>query len=138
MNTNNKGWFYGSQLTSDSDVAFATDITDISQINDASIFSFGDNFNGSHCDAECDSDGVGEFLIWRNIHTGHYGALRIDDINVLDLNSATANGEITGTWWFQTDGSANLSAVPLPAAVWLLSSGLIGLIGIKKKSSKKI
>lgn len=86
MNTNNKGWFYGSQLTSDSDVAFATDITDISQINDASIFSFGDNFNGSHCDAECDSDGVGEFLIWRNIHTGHYGALRIDDINVLDLN----------------------------------------------------
>jgi len=30
----------------------------------------------------------------------------------------------------------NLNAVPVPAAVWLLGSGLVGLIGIRRKRSK--
>jgi len=32
--------------------------------------------------------------------------------------------------------NGNISAVPVPAAVWLLGSGLIGLIGMRKKTSK--
>jgi len=32
--------------------------------------------------------------------------------------------------------TTNVSPVPVPAAVWLFGSGLIGLIGMKKKSSK--
>ena len=32
--------------------------------------------------------------------------------------------------------SVSVSAVPLPAAIWLFGSGLIGLIGMRRKSSK--
>jgi hypothetical protein len=29
----------------------------------------------------------------------------------------------------------NLNAVPVPAAVWLLGSGLLGLIGIRRRNA---
>ena len=31
-----------------------------------------------------------------------------------------------------------ISAVPIPAAVWLMGSGLIGLLGLRKRASKKV
>ncbi|MHC4659503.1 MAG: PEP-CTERM sorting domain-containing protein [Planctomycetota bacterium] len=123
-----RGWFYGSGNTSDSDVAFATGVTDIFQIVDASIFSFTDGAIGPHYDADADPDGVGDFIAWRNIHTGHYGVLRIDDIYVPgggDLLDARLNG----TWWFQTDGTGNF--VPEPATLLLL--GLGGLALLRKR-----
>jgi len=36
------------------------------------------------------------------------------------------------------NGTVNVSAVPIPAAVWLLGSGLIGLAGIRKRQRKQI
>jgi hypothetical protein len=36
-------------------------------------------------------------------------------------------------WSPQGEGSVSTSAVPIPAAVWLLGSGLIGLFGIRRK-----
>ncbi len=95
------GFFYGSDFLVDSDVAFATDVTEISQITDASIFDFISSSVGPHCDADCDPDGVGDFIVWRNKTTGHYGVLRIDDID--------SNFLLSGTWWFQTDGSSDFS-----------------------------
>ncbi|WP_372521669.1 hypothetical protein [Sulfuricaulis sp.] len=34
------------------------------------------------------------------------------------------------------NGSTSLAAVPVPAAVWLLSSGLVGLIGLARRGNK--
>lgn len=118
-NTPGKGWFYGRWHTGDSDVAYAEGITDITQITDASIFTFNKQSVGPLCDAQADRDGPGDFVIWRNVDTSYYGALRIDDINSRGL---------TGTWWFQTDGTANF--VPEPATILLL--GLGGLLARKR------
>ena len=32
--------------------------------------------------------------------------------------------------------SGDISAVPIPAAIWLFSSGLIGLIGLARRKNK--
>ncbi len=44
----------------------------------------------------------------------------------------------TNFWAIDVEGlnTAPVSAVPVPAAVWMFGSGLVGLIGMRKKSSK--
>jgi hypothetical protein len=47
-------------------------------------------------------------------------------------------GELAGTITTNTDGSTTINAsstpeVPIPAAAWLLGSGLMGLVGIRRK-----
>ena len=111
INTANRGWFYGSQYNGDSDVAFADGITNITQIADASRFTYTAWHIGPHVDAE--PNGIGDFIVWRHTTTGHYGVLRIDDI------AGTGNGAtLEGTWWFQTDGTGNF--VPAPGASAIL------------------
>ncbi len=46
------------------------------------------------------------------------------------VTSGTHNLDFSSPGEFEIDG---LAAVPVPAAVWLFGSGLIGLIGIRKK-----
>ena len=100
INTTNQGFFYGTDF-GNSDVAFAEGITDTSQITDTSIFSFNTSSIEPYCDADCDSDGVGDFIVWRNNTTGYYGVLRVEDID--------SNNLLTRTWWFQNDGSSDFS-----------------------------
>jgi hypothetical protein len=62
--------------------------------------------------------------------------------NVLSIDSATGNGTFILDYSGQGLGSPFGSAfvteavVPIPAAVWLFGSGLIGLVGMRKKVSK--
>ena len=124
INTFDLGFFYGSGFTDDSDVAIALGITDVTQIVDASLLTYTSSFVGPVCDADCDPLGVGTFLVYNNINTGHYGVFRVDDIVVPDGDffSATVNG----TWWFQTDGTGDFSSfsVPEPGVLPLLAAGL--------------
>jgi hypothetical protein len=135
INTFDRGWFYGSSFQpADSDVAFAEGVTDVSQISDASIFTFTDGSVGPFCDAECDPDQVGDFLVWKNINTGHFGVLRIDDIQG---NSQEAT--LSGTWWFQTDGTGDFTSNSVPEPLTILGSATALGFGalLKRESSKK-
>lgn len=124
------------------DVAFATGVTDISQITDASIFSFTDSsMAGSPYFFSGDYNAVGpsksgDFIVMKNIFTGNYAALRIDSL--VPNNSYSADGVeryfspiLTGTWWLQTDGTGNFSfaasPVPEPSMFMLLSIGMLAL-----------
>ncbi|TGD73549.1 VPLPA-CTERM sorting domain-containing protein [Mangrovimicrobium sediminis] len=136
INTSDRGWFYGSgNALTRSDVALATGVTDISQITDASAFSFTNTFVGPVCDADCNGNGVGDFLVWRNIDSGFYGVLRVDDI---DTTYGADYATLSGTWWFQTDGSANFSVVPVPAAAWFMGSALAALVGVGRRRRRKL
>jgi len=94
------------------------------------------------------SSGSGEAALWdedRNIFnlqtllSDEYGL----DITGWDLEAAlaiSADGSTIVGWGYNPDGNkeawvANISAVPVPAAVWLFSSGLIGLIGFARRKA---
>jgi hypothetical protein len=38
--------------------------------------------------------------------------------------------------WAVRDGDVAVSAVPIPATIWLFSSGLIGLIGFARRKTQ--
>jgi len=111
INTFNRGWFYGSAISGsgNSSVAHAVGITDVHQIADAGVFAFTPNVVGPLCDAVCDPDHVGEFVVWRNNTTGYYGVLRIDSITGSRAHASYLNG----TWWFQRDGTGDFRDIPV-------------------------
>lgn len=110
-------------------VAFAVGVKDISQITDASIFSFSDRAFGL-CDAVCDSDGIGDFVVVRSILDGYYGVFRIDKIDYLDYGVSLEIAHLHATWWFQTDGTGNfVSLVPEPSSYLMFGIGILILLG---------
>lgn len=48
-----------------------------------------------------------------------------------DVTGYDSTGYVDGTW--QVDSYSAVSAVPVPAAIWLFGSGLIGLAGIGRR-----
>lgn len=113
-----------------SNVAFAVGVTDISQITEASIFSFSDS-TPILCDAICDPDGVGDFAVTRNVLDGYYGVLRIDRIDHYNDDYDTF-GLLQATWWFQTDGTGNFtSPVPEPSSYLMFGIGMLALLGYR-------
>lgn len=72
-------------------------------------------------------------------NTGNYPATRFDftAINAryfqIDFGNCSSSGCSLGEIAFSTE---NVSTVPAPTAFWLLGSGLIGFIGMRKKTSQ--
>ena len=69
------------------------------------------------------------------------GTLTIATINLTALAEGSSNLVVLNSFFaasvelFPTliDGTVNVSAVPIPAAVWLFGSGLLGLIGVARR-----
>jgi hypothetical protein len=109
---------------------------------DPFIYLFKDSVtSGNYLQANDDAnDFTWNSLITRSLDSGSY-VLAISSFNF------TLNNALNGTnLWVNDinhglvdiginsrDGIAEVSAVPVPAAVWLLSSGLLGLFGLSKR-----
>jgi hypothetical protein len=139
VSTWNKGHFQGawSDITSGlfSEAAVATGITDITEVTDASSYSYL-GAPTQYLLADADVTGVAPFILYHVPSCDCYGALRIDDIVVTSVAIPVA-GYVNATWYFLDDGSADFSAVPEPATILLLSSGILGLVGFRRKEKKK-
>ena len=131
---NYSGYFYGSGVTGATDVGFAAGITSIDQITDASIFTFtADSTDALSLESDL-------FIVLHNTLNGHYGAVELTGGSG---SGALINGKLDdfldATWWFQTDGSSNLSpqaggAVPEPGT---LCMGLLA-VGFLALSKRKV
>jgi len=66
---------------------------------------------------------------------GTFGTVAILPTTVLNPGTYVlqTRGTVTGTFGGSYAGTLNLTAVPVPAAAWLLGSGLIGLAGVARK-----
>lgn len=142
----NEFWGSAAAGLTDSSVAIATGIKDISEIHDASIFEFTDDIVSPVCDAQCDPDGVGDFVIARNNRTGHYGVLQVKKIYDREWENDAGGIEIfhelDGTWWFQTDGTGNFSPEPSKPTggvigwIYLCALGALGML--QRRSRRKV
>jgi len=54
-------------------------------------------------------------------------------LNFIVFNAAGSVGNPPGLLVSSLSGEAELAAVPIPAAVWLFGSGLLGLIGVARR-----
>ncbi|MCK4704540.1 MAG: VPLPA-CTERM sorting domain-containing protein, partial [Gammaproteobacteria bacterium] len=91
-------------------------------------------------------DGVDESIFESEFDMGNFfkdaGGIGLTDLSVFDNAEILA---VNGTDWFAIDfdaetgafiSSPTTSPVPVPAAVWLFGSGLIGLIGVARRRAK--
>ena len=99
----------GAGLNDDTDVALASGVTDISQITNASSYTFTDYYIDVN-DAQS-KWGIGDFVVMHNKVSDYYGVLRIDDIRPVPLNqpSAPFDGLLDATWWFDRDHGTDFS-----------------------------
>jgi hypothetical protein len=76
------------------------------------------------------SNGVGNFT-WDGVYGNSY---------VLDYHGTVPTGDPSGfggvKYALHMVGVVNAAAVPVPAAVWLFGSGLLGLVGIARRKKK--
>jgi len=120
-NPNSSGYFYA---TSDTAVALATNVSSLSQIEDASIFAFAAGLpNAYYVGPVSDvgvTGGLNSFVVLRNTQNGYYGVARVDDIfkYQVPINHGTYSSYsgLNATWWFQSNGSSDFSVIPEPSA----------------------
>lgn len=123
---NSSGWFYASDYfpSSNSDIFVYTGLSDVSTIDDASQFDY--QTTGSAFAEE------GDTVFFRG-NNGFYGAWYIRDIFSGDSVNSNFYSALSGTWYFQTDGSSNFSSVAVPTPGTFLIF-LVALAAIFRKN----
>ena len=147
-NNLNAQWFYpGSGIGTIP--GYANTNTLFPGTSDAWVFNLGSSIDINTLDTEIEVANSVQGA-WADLHTnfvaGQWVAFKglNDYYGVWYIKSYTGPdswgrpGTLNGTWHFQDDGSSYFgSTVPVPGAIWLLGSGLIGLVGLKKKFKKQ-
>lgn len=89
-------------------------------------------------------DGDANTIWWQNSFANYPFLLRADGLRIVDALDFSLYGDLSGVPASGYDANGNLinlegaviqnlAAVPVPAALWLFASGLIGLIGFSRK-----
>ena len=119
-----------------------------------------DDYRGGHCAGDNCKDGKkggldrsekakissieGEDRHWASVEINGYDWYNLLDVKEILLGdadntfSALLKASRRGDFWFKNAKLVidyDLKAVPLPAAVWLFGSALIGLVGLKRKAA---
>ena len=100
--------------------------------NDTTLVVDGDGHVGQH------NEGAGSNLLWGgaayNANAGYGNAV---DFQLATIDLATFSGvqsQFSGQWKLAGDSlTLGVSAVPVPAAVWMFGSALLGLAGVSRK-----
>jgi hypothetical protein len=100
---------------------------------------------GQICDPTCDT-AVGNKAAMVLFDEDGFDLVVLNDGSIVQLSSISSGDEFTplgGEWNFEALGSGGLvsnlnnfyliQAVPVPAAVWLFGSGLLGLVGMARR-----
>lgn len=118
------------------------------------------NADGTGCatNTSCDSIRVGDPLLWVHNFSGGLAMSNIAAVgdslgfySVVPGATSRSQGPITAyqntdgfaTWTFGADGSlvyqsaAAAAVVPVPAAIWLMGSALIGLLGVARRQNSE-
>ncbi len=64
--------------------------------------------------------------------------LALDNYTVNFLGTPNANGRTTGLTLIASIQEVQTSAVPVPAAVWLFGSALMGLVGVSRRKTTSV
>lgn len=67
--------------------------------------------------------------------TGPLGMLEMYAFGIDDVTAEGVDGAFQGTWTLTTQGELSYAPVPVPAAVWMFGSALIGLIGARRRAA---
>ncbi len=103
----NSGYIY---TTANTAIAAVTNVTSVSQITNATVYTFLNSGNVGPLKDAGANGGNAQFVLLRNKTTGHYCAVRMDDVTVAN--------KLNASWWFQSQsGRTNFGCVPpLPPA----------------------
>lgn len=72
---------------------------------------------------------AGNYVSFKGLN-GYYGLWRIDSM----VSDSFGRTFLNGQWYFQDDGTSYFgTTVPIPGAVWLLGSGLAGLLAVRRR-----
>jgi len=100
--------------------------------NDTTLVVDGDGHTGQH------NEGAGSNLLWGGAAynpNADYGSAA--DFQLATIDSATFSGtqsQFSGQWELAGNSlTLGVSAVPVPAAVWMFGSALLGLAGVSRK-----
>jgi len=70
-------------------------------------------------------------------NTGFYGSGEVHGVlQVTGTYSSITFSHTSEGWHGLTVGAVDLAPVPIPAALWLFGSGLVGLVGLRRKISR--
>jgi hypothetical protein len=117
------GWFYGSSYAGNVDFYIYPGLSDPTSISlsEWTTFAYSDGYALAN---------QGDTVFFRGTN-GYYGAWYIGEIYANPAGDVYPYSFLNGTWYFN-----DVSAIPLPGAVWLLGSGLVGLIGYRRFRKK--
>lgn len=161
INDNAKFLKNPSQYNTSKDIAINYSLGSNWKINSAKLLlkAVDDSFNNTHCSAfSCnDGSGLGEDAsekaeivniegnngLFSATEIGKYGwydlGLDVTKYLLADLNSvfqAKVQPSVNRDFYFKNAKLVvDYQVVPIPAAVWLFGSALVGLIGMKRKSA---